>query len=81
MNEVLIMKIVVHQEQKNGSMPTILKSIEGKQYTCTVQLSESNIKLKSCMYFAVDIFEGYELVENSDIQEPSNTITTNTLQV
>lgn len=43
----------------------MLKNIEGKQYTCTKEIIENNVKQRSYLYTAVDILEGVDSVEYS----------------
>lgn len=69
------------QSGNKGSLPEIFKSIEGKQYTCTMKLTEANVKQRSCMYNAIDIFEGFEIVDNTQKQTDSSTIPCPTSEV
>lgn len=48
------------------SFPKLFKAIEGKQYTCTLEITEENVKQRFCLYTASDIFEEFEVVENSE---------------
>ncbi|XP_074374044.1 replication protein A 70 kDa DNA-binding subunit B-like [Apium graveolens] len=59
---------VFMEQKKSGKkdkFPAVLKNIEGKQCTCTIEIIENNVKQRSCLYTAVDILEGVDSVEYS----------------
>lgn len=62
------------QTGKKEVLPEIFKSVEGKKYTCTLEITEANVNQRSCMYTADDIFEGFEAMDNSDTQTESCTV-------
>lgn len=53
------------QDGKYNKLPSILKSFQGKQFTITINITEKNVKEGSNMYTATNIFEGFELTEES----------------
>ncbi|KAL8091508.1 hypothetical protein AgCh_033941 [Apium graveolens] len=53
------------KSRKKDKFPSVLKNIEGKQYTCTKEIIENNVKQRSYLYTAVDILEGVDSVEYS----------------